>query len=744
MVILNAREFFTSRWWTRRLGLRGRLIVLIVLALLPAFGLLFWIREDSRRTVTYETHQRVIAHAQLVAESQASRDQAAYQLLMAISQHKELENPASAECSSYLKNVMGPGIEVYINLGAIAPDGTLVCGTGQLNLGVRDRLFFQDVVRNRRFVIGELIEGRLTGRTLLNYALPVTVGSDLRAVATASLNTDWVQRSLERIPVTPGSGLALLDRTGAVIAQHPRRDWLSGTLDAASLFKAANRGVMHLMETEPDGRRGHVATVWVGGRHDMLAVAGLIEDPAVTAASWQWLTAVLVLFAGGGFAIAVAFVFAERQIRQPVEHLVRGARQLSTGDLGVRTALSEGSIEMRELSAAFDQMAERLEDRERRAREAQRLEAIGRLAGGLAHDFNNMLTVILGFSESLHGEVRSPGGQESLRHIIAASERASRLTTQLLAIARKQPVQPAPMQLSDAVTQTEAMLRQVVREDITFETRLAADAGIVRADAAQLEQVVMNLALNARDAMPDGGTLGIETFNVTIDTDDYSVAAVGPLPPPGNYVGLSVSDTGCGMSSDVRERAFEPFFTTKGAAGTGLGLAMVYAIATQSGGFVACDSTPGRGTIVTLLFPRVDETVLRESCPPVNSPLAAGLESILVVEDEPSVRLLAERVLRNAGYAVVVASGADEAIGLVRQGLRPSLVLTDLVMPHMNGVLLAQSLRLLIPDLRVAYMSGHVEHPLLRPELDAEFIQKPFSAAGLLSSVRVFLDAQPV
>ncbi|MGE0443912.1 MAG: ATP-binding protein [Vicinamibacterales bacterium] len=732
------------------LGLRARIILLIALALLPAFGLLIWIRVEGSRVQQAEARERVLARAELIAESQVSRDDAAQQLLVAISSHEAVQAPESPACTEYLRRVMGPELNVYINLGVVSTAGTVVCGTDPvLGLGVSDRQFFRDAMETRAFTVGEVLQGRRTGRMLLNYALPVLQGTEVKSIAIAALNIAWLGESLGRIAVEPGAGLALLDRTGTVIVKQPAGQWFGDQLDPADFDAMAERRVMHAIRPGPDGRERHYAFSWVGGRRDMLAVAGLVEDETAGIAGAGFLTAVLILLGGGVLAAGLAFVFAERQIGRPIVQLVRGARRLATGDLSVRTGVDSGAAELRELSASFDQMAATLQDRERRARESQRLEAIGQLAGGLAHDFNNMLTVILGFSHSLQKNVHDAEARENINEIISAAERAGNLTTQLLAFARRQVLQPRPMLLNETVAQMGTMLRQVIGEDVTMVTLLGPDAGVVQADPSQMEQILLNLVLNARDAMPHGGTLKIETRNLSVAPGEPSpLIPVGHAAlPSGDYVMLTVTDTGHGMDAETRARIFEPFFTTKGSRGTGLGLAMVYGITSQSGGYICCASSIGSGTTISLLLPRVHGAVVeglpaapRDPAPP------PGSETLLVVEDEPSVRLLAERVLRGAGYTVVTADGAAAAMDLIRHGVRPHLVITDVVMPHMNGVALAESLRLMVPGIQVAYMSGHIEHAVLKASRIAPkaFLRKPFTPDALLRKVRSALDSAPV
>ncbi|MEQ1575697.1 MAG: response regulator [Vicinamibacterales bacterium] len=473
------------------------------------------------------------------------------------------------------------------------------------------------------------------------------------------------------------------------------------------------------------------------------------DNRALDTSNVEIITTLFALVAAGVIASAVSLMIAERQIRRPLVRLLQAARQMEKGDLAARASLTHGVQEVKRLGAAFDRMAATLQERERSAREAQRLDAIGQLAGGLAHDLNNMLTVILGFSHGLESDVRSASGRENLAEIVGAAERASNLTSQLLAFARRQVQQVRPIQLNDTLTQVGTMLRQVIGVDIAMVQRLSPDLGVIRADPSQIEQIILNLVLNARDAMPHGGTLRLETRNLTVRRG--APAALSPVGyaavPPDDYVMLTVGDSGHGMPPEVRARLGEPFFTTKGARGTGLGLATVYGITSQSAGFLACESVVGKGTDVSILLPRIHDAVVEPAAsrPLERAPRAkahAGSETLLLVEDERSVRMLTERVLRGAGYAVVAADCGANAVEIVRQGMRPDLVLTDVIMPHMNGVTLAEHLRAMVPGINVAYMSGHVEHAILRTAQIApgSFLKKPFTPDTLLRSVRAVLD----
>jgi two-component system, cell cycle sensor histidine kinase and response regulator CckA len=384
---------------------------------------------------------------------------------------------------------------------------------------------------------------------------------------------------------------------------------------------------------------------------------------------------------------------------------------------------------------------------EEQVRQAQKMEAVGRLAGGVAHDFNNMMMIIMGFSDFLLTTLeRDDPRWSDADEIRKAADRAMHLTRQLLGFGRQQLVARHVLSLNDVVSGMERMLRPLLGEDIKLVTRLSADLGGVEADYGQLEQVVMNLALNARDAMRGGGGLTIETLDVDLP-EGYAYRHVGLDIPAGRYVMLSVVDTGHGMTPEVKARLFEPFFTTKPTTqNTGLGLATVYGIVVQSGGYIWVDSEPEKGTAFKICLPMVETEEDSTVAPPEPVKSRIGHEKILLVEDEDAVRGVAARVLLNQGYTIIQARNGQEALGLLEDlGETLDLVLTDVIMPDMSGPALAEKLRARWPALRLLYMSGYAmgdeKVPSETERGGDSFLQKPFSAEDLVVKVREVLDA---
>ncbi|PYP56387.1 MAG: hybrid sensor histidine kinase/response regulator [Gemmatimonadetes bacterium] len=377
--------------------------------------------------------------------------------------------------------------------------------------------------------------------------------------------------------------------------------------------------------------------------------------------------------------------------------------------------------------------------------QSQKLEAVGRLAGGIAHDFNNLLTVITSYSDLLLEDL-SPGDpkRDDLEQVRKAADGAAALTRQLLAFSRQQVVEPRVVSLNTVVEGLQKILRRVIGEDVELTTTLAPDLGAVRADVGQLEQVLMNLAVNARDAMPTGGRLTIETANVEHDPDyarDHDAAAVR------RFAMLAVSDTGCGMDDATKAKIFEPFFTTKEPGkGTGLGLATVYGIVQQAGGFIWVYSEPGHGTSFKIYLPQVDATA-EVAAAATGARAPGGTETVLLVEDAAAVRAVTKQVLERHGYAVLEAPGGEAAVRLAQRHRGPiHLLLTDVVMPRVSGRELAEQLARVRPDTRVLYASGYTDDSVVRHgilESGTAYLQKPFSPESLARKVREVLDAPP-
>lgn len=378
-------------------------------------------------------------------------------------------------------------------------------------------------------------------------------------------------------------------------------------------------------------------------------------------------------------------------------------------------------------------------------RQSQKMETVGQLAGGIAHDFNNLLTAIKGYANFAKDAL--PSGdpiREDIQEVLNAAERAANLTRQLLTFSRRQIISPRVINLNELILNIDNMLRHLIAEDIELVTIPKENLGLVKVDPGQMEQVIVNLVINARDAMPEGGKLIIETQNVHLD-EDYVRQHLGTT--PGDYIMLAISDTGSGMSEEVKAHIFEPFFTTKEIGkGSGLGLATVYGIVKQHHGNIFVYSEIGKGTTVKIYLPQAEEKEEDLSRHSETEHLPKGNETVLAVEDEPSVRNVAVRILSKLGYTVLEASHGDETLQVAREHTGEiHLLLTDVVMPRMSGKELADRLRMIHPEIRVLFVSGYTENIIThRGILDKEvhFLQKPFTQRELAFKVREVLDTQ--
>ena len=446
----------------------------------------------------------------------------------------------------------------------------------------------------------------------------------------------------------------------------------------------------------------------------------------------------IAVLAGGTLVYLISDTFT-----RPLGSLVNGVRALERGDFGYPLEVTGGD-EVAQVTRAFENMRRTLERNEaqrqqleEQLRQSQKMDALGRLAGGVAHDFNNLLTIIKGNSDLALDRLQPTDPiYSSCQQIKKVADRAAVLTRQLLAFSRKQVLQPKILDLNELIAEMGRLLKRLLREDIQFVVRLGESLERVQADPGQLEQVLLNLTVNASDAMPEGGKLTIETHNVHVD-DEYARAHV-PM-PPGDYVRLAVTDSGQGMDASVKARIFEPFFTTKELGkGTGLGLATVYGVVKQSAGYIFVQSEPGKGARFEVYLPQVQETADASSIQEICQAHRRRRETVLVVEDEHEVRTLTCDFLKSAGYRVLEAQDGAEALAIgTRLGKAIHLLITDVVMPQMRGPELAKRLKERFPDLRVVYMSGYLEHVEEPSRLleEGSFLQKPFSGDALLRQI---------
>ena len=737
-------------------SLRLRILGPAALVAIPAIALLIYTSLERRE----QAEQAIAQLAERLANTEAAESErlfdATRQLLIAAANSADVRGGASETCSAYFKRIAPHVGPIYNNLGVLDTSGTLTCSafTG-VTTSFADREYFQRAVATKRFVVGEYIVDRQTGKPSLPFAFPIVDDTGVvRQVAFAAVDLGRLSETFSSPNWPSDATIIVTDRDHRVLAMHPTRDNLPGTsLGNGPFTQAIGTRTSGTIEHVEDG----VAEVMAFRRlrpldSGVTVRVHVTKTQAQSAAAW---TMYRTLFA---FAVAACLIMfgvhlaADRLLVRPIAQLTSTARLLAAGDLGARAAASTTIPELHELAKDFDNMAAAIEEREKERllsemgrqeleqqyHQSQKMDAVGRLAGGIAHDFNNMLTAILGYCELLLEDPDlSDSQRDDLLEIQKAGKTAAQLTRQLLAFSRREIVEPGVVDVNAIVSSVEKMLQRLVGEHIEIQTTLAADLHAIKADRGQLEQVILNLAVNARDAMPDGGRMLIETANVFLPDGIVSTYLSAP---PGDYVMLSVSDTGTGIKVDVLNHLFEPFFTTKATGkGTGLGLATIYGIVKQSNGGIVVASSVGQGSVFRLYFPQCREQATQETTATASERTSAGKATVLIVEDDAGIRELSAKILGRCGYEVLVASGGDEAREIVeRHDGTIHVLLSDVVMPGMNGPMVADMLTRMRPGLKVVFMSGYTDDAIVRHgvmERDVPFLQKPFTPERLANKI---------
>jgi signal transduction histidine kinase/CheY-like chemotaxis protein len=738
------------------MSLRARLLVLVALAtLVPA--ILVGLRFFQNRTSEIEAALvNLSATARDIANDLDGKIQGTAQLHYGLARARDLDTRDKAACSAFLSGVREEYPQ-YTGILTVDPDGNLFCDSLQTgrSLDLRDRDYFKKALTANGVVSLEPVFGRLTGASVLQIAYPArSETAQLKFILLASFNlqtfanyhNDRLSRSI---------AILLVDKKGTILVRPPE-SWFKRT--NASI---ANTDLFQLATAENGARLGEVAgvdghmQVWavsstpVHRDAGLYVMVGLPEGDLFAAANRRLgeemaILAVVSLLLFGG-----VWTLAELGIRRQVGRLAAMAKKLGLGDLSARIAPPYPGGELGGLMTVLNGTAESLEhqradidDLNRKLRQSQKMEALGQLTGGLAHDFNNLLTVILGNAEHL---AESLSEDPELRNFadgtVSAAERGAELTKSLLAFSRQQPLMPKDIDVSRLIAGMEVMLRQALGTHIECKFILGHDAWPATIDPAQLESAILNLVLNARDAMPEGGCLTVELGNAPLDK---GYAEHNDEVRPGDYVMVAVTDTGIGMTRDVAARAFEPFFTTKGVGkGTGLGLSMAYGFVKQSAGSMKIYSEPGHGTAVKLYLPRAGGLPVADEPPRDRIAMPRASETILVVEDDDMVRSYVERELNGLGYRVILARDGFAALEILRQSGEIDLLFTDVVMPGgIFGPKLAEDASRLRPGLKVLYTSGYTENAVIhhgRLDPGITLLNKPFRRQDLAEMLRSVL-----
>jgi signal transduction histidine kinase/CheY-like chemotaxis protein len=729
------------------MSLRTRLLILVIAAMLvPA--ILVGLRFVQNRTSEI--------NAALINLSATDKIQGTAQLHYGLARARDLDTRDKEACSAFLSDVREE-YRQFTGILTINPDGSLFCDSLRTNrtLDLRDREYFKLAMIAIGVVTLEPVFGRLTGISVLQIAYPVRSESgELKFVLLASFNLKKFAEDHEKRSLNENE-ILLVDRKGMVLVAPLGKGWAEpgASIANSELFRfAATSSGQPLREVTGRNGRTHV---WAVARSDSVRDAGLYimvgrsKDGLVAAANRRLYEDLAMLAVASLLLFAGVWVLATVSVGRQVGRLAAMATRLGLGDLGARIAPPYPGGELGGLMTLLNGTAESLE-RQRAAidelnqklTQSQKMEAMGQLTGGVAHDFNNVLTVILGNAEHLAERLAAHKELHKVAESIAtAAERGSDLTRSLLAFARKQPLMPKDIDIAEKILGMEQLLRRTLGEHIECEFRLDPNLWQASVDPGQLASALLNLVLNARDAMPLGGKLTVEVQNTSLDEADVDVNGEAR---PGDYVMVAVTDTGTGMTAEVASRAFEPFFTTKEVGkGTGLGLSMVYGFAQQSGGAMQIRSDPGRGTVVRLFFPRVGAP--RVSAAPSTSQraTATGSETILVVEDDDMVRGYVEGELKALGYRVIVTRNGPAALAILRSPEKVDLLFSDVVMPGgMFGTELAKEATRLRPDLKILLTSGYTERPVEAVDgigRKVQVLHKPFRRHDLAATLRSVL-----
>jgi signal transduction histidine kinase/CheY-like chemotaxis protein len=736
------------------MSIRKRLLLIVLLAMLPP-TLLVAVRffQDYHHEIAHAATDLTLA-ANTLAQNLDEKIQGTSQLLYGLARARDLDTTDRAACSTFLSDVLQE-YPLYTGILTIRPDGTLFCDS--LNSGreldLRDRRYYQEALGRVSGVALEPAFGRLTGTAVVQIAFPVRApDGKLQHILLASLDLNKFLNGNAQKALLSGARIALVDRRGTLLTVYPGNETSKGRigsdLNGTDLFRFAQRhpmGGVGELAGIGDGPQVWASVVTTGERDPGLFIlAGRSKAELVAEANERLTQGALLLFVLSLFLVGGAWLVAEHAIRRPVKRIAHAVSQLGQGDLATRLTAPIPRGELGELMEAVNVAAQSLETQRSdietlhdHLRQSQKMEAVGHLTGGIAHDFNNLMTVILGNSEMLSEELEDNPRLKNLADTsLAASERAADLTRSLLAFARKQPLNPRSVNLNDLLLRMKSLLERSLGETIECIFLPGAETWPAMVDATQMESAVLNLAINARDAMPHGGRLTIESANATLDAD-YCRSHAGAT--PGDYVMICVSDTGTGMTEEVMEKAFDPFFTTKEVGqGSGLGLSMIYGFLKQSNGYVVLYSELGLGTSVKLYLPRADAAL--QSAGVAAEEIVRGQgQTILIVEDNDIVRHHVVGLAEELGYRIVTARDGAEALVILKGPAPIDLLFTDIVMPGgMSGIDLAREATALRPGLKVLYTSGYTENTIVHDgQLGAgsQFLNKPYRRLELAAKI---------
>jgi signal transduction histidine kinase/ActR/RegA family two-component response regulator len=767
--------------------LLARLLVIVVLAMLPAILVLVSFQHELQINRRVQARTVALRQAEILNTSLGAIVEGARQLMTTIT-HFERVNRFDPACTAVLQGVT-KDLPSYAFLAVANAQGVAVCISTRTTMppGVVEAMA-ANAMAEPGFAIGQYRAASPGYPAFLSFGLPFTAEpSGSKGVVLAGLSLEWLGQFVASIRRPADAIFSIVDRNGIVLAREPDPQiWVGRHVvpDVVPLLNQAQAGTAIVPSFE--GKRRIVgfvpSTIEPVG---LYVSAGFLLDELtadIDAAAWR---GYLMIGVAACLSVLLALIVGQRFVQAPTAMLLRAAEDLGSGDLTVRAKLPKGSArEFHNIGAAFNAMAATLEQQrselqslndaletrveertrallesndrlqveiaeraaaEDRLRQAQKLQAVGQLAGGIAHDFNNLLTAVMGSLELMRRRI-APGDAHLLRLVDMAGlavERGTRLTSKLLGFSRNQPLLSVPIDVAAALEGMAALLSSTLGAAIWLETKLSPGLWIVAIDPNQFETAILNLALNARDAMPSGGRLLITAINRTIPPSEATLDL-----PAGDYVSVTVADSGMGMSEETLARAFEPFFTTRALGeGAGLGLSQVHGLVRQSGGDVRINSRAGAGTRVTMLLPRTFQEPVQyaSNAPVVKSPAPADDRTILLVDDDDDVRDVMASLLTDGGYGVVQAADGEAALACLAdtdQSIR--FVIADYAMPGMSGRELLMRVRGIRPDLPVLLVTGYADFTALSGDelLADQIVRKPFRGNELLARIRLVWDRE--
>jgi signal transduction histidine kinase/CheY-like chemotaxis protein len=743
-------------------SIRSMMPVLLTVAALPSLLVLLYSGFEARNRALRDARQDTLRLAQGLAASQERITASTEVMLKTLSRVPSVSHLDHQACDELFRDIITLN-PIYTNVLMTDATGNVIASAVEhARVNLADRKHFKDACRTRAFSTGEYIISRTTAEPAFPFSYPLLdEAGQVKAVLIASVKLKHYGEIFADQSLPDGSFFGITDHAGRRLFRIP------AGIESFDIGKPVSAPVWGFVRK--GGATGVDSLESTDGVRRITAFSRLDMGPDTPAYMYMFVgvpertlarNASAVVFKNAGLigiswllAIVLSWMIGRFVFLKNLNRLTDAAERIGAGQFDITTGVDHAAGELGQMARTLDQMAGRLrkadEERDRlhaQLTQAQQLESVGQLAGGVAHDFNNMLTVILGRTEMLIEEVRPDDPRrEPLAEIHEAAGRSANLTRQLLAFARKQTIAPVVLEVNDTIAGMLKMLQRLIGENIRVVWMPGMAVWPIKIDPAQVDQLLANLAVNARDAIAGPGTITIATENVVLSAEDCAKHADCV---PGDYVRLSVSDDGCGMDQDTLSRVFEPFFTTKAVGkGTGLGLSTVYGVVKQNQGLIHVTSEPGRGTTFTICFPRHQgETSAVIETPAEDIPSGRG-ELVLLVEDERAILRLGQALLERLGYRVLAAATPAEAMGLmISTGTPIDLLITDVVMPGMNGRQLAERVRTAHPQMRCLYMSGYTANVIAHQgvlEQGVQFIEKPFSVDALAAKVRQVLDAAP-